>query len=189
MLYFIQGNDNPAECNKLEDQTVAVVCISENGSYGPDNSAQKIARAVGKILAVEVDGIKVIHHSKVNNWLDTNEEGSTNFRKIGKDLEADMVLAIELSGYSLHEGQTMYKGRAGIDLTLYDLADTGDIVWEANDPEYSYPYNSGIHISELSEASFEKKFILEISKIIARRFHPHERVHDVARDVSALHTD
>jgi len=189
MLYFIHGHQTPADCTLLEDQTVAVVCISDSGGFGPDQSAQKISRAVGKLLAVNGDGIKVIHHSKVNKWLDNNDEGSTSYRRIGKDLKADMVLAIEISGYRLHEGQTMYKGRSGVELKLYDLEDGGEIVWEDTHPDYAYPANRVIHISEVSQARFEQMFVGQLSKKIAQHFYSYERIQDVASEATALHTE
>ncbi len=186
LLYLIQGTTKPAECDKLEDKIVAVVCVSEAGDYGPDDSTQRIARSVGKLLAINVDGIKVIHHGKVNDWLDHNEDGSTNFRRLGKDLEAEMVLAISISDYSLHEGQTLYKGRADVQLELYDLAEAGgEIVWEDTHYGFSFPHNSGLHISSMKQAKFEQLFIRELTVAIARHFHSYEAISDVARDARA----
>ena len=50
----------PAAYDDLEEQRVAVVCVSDAASYGTGSEADMLARMVGRSLAENIDEIEVV---------------------------------------------------------------------------------------------------------------------------------
>ncbi|MFG0288409.1 MAG: hypothetical protein ACF8CQ_09545, partial [Rhodopirellula sp. JB044] len=90
-------------------------------------------------------------------------------------------LAIELTDMRLRDGATLYRGRAGVLLTVYDIAEK-KVVFRKEIDEFTYPVNAGQYTSETTEPKFRKLFLGMLAQRIARVFHPYDFADTVALD-------
>jgi hypothetical protein len=126
----------------------------------------------------------VVKPREVEKWMDENtwEE----YVEIGKALDAELVLGIDLEEFSLDQGQTLYQGRAGLKISLYDVSKGTETVWEKNLPQTLYPPTSGIPATDKPRAEFRRQFISVLAGQISRHFYDHDSTVDFANDSTAL---
>ena len=141
----------PPEYEGFEEQTVAVITISDSSSYTRDQKSAELSTFVGRILTQKIKDIKVVRDDKVSHWRDTNGWDSLDFSEIGEGVEADKVLGIELSNFSLRDGPTLYCGTSDVTISVIDVA-TGDLEFSKSLEEYRYPTMAGQHTSETTES-------------------------------------
>jgi hypothetical protein len=182
LLYLIRGNKVEADFNGLVGKRVAVVCVSSTSSFGPGTESVMVAQTVGNILRQKVKKIEVVRNDEVANWIDNNNWDQIDFRTVGRGVNADMVVAIELEGVRLTEGPTLYRGRAAVTLTAYDMKEGGKIAYRREPFDFAFPVNGARHSTEISEASFRRQFVHTLAEQIAKRFYAYEAIEDVAMD-------
>jgi hypothetical protein len=183
-LYVLRGNDNPAECNKLRDKKVAVVCrpVVEL-QYRYARADQELATEVGILLKEKVPKVKVIDQREVSRWIDENSWDE--YVQVGKALGAEMVVGIDLERFDLHKGQTLFQGRANTTLKVYDCK-TGEVVFEKRLPQSVYPPNREVTTWGKQEAEFRREFLKVLADQIARHFYDHDPGDDVALDSKSI---
>ncbi len=182
VLYLIRGNKVDAEFDGLADKRVAVVCVSSTSSFGPGAESVMVAQTIGNILRQRVKRIDVVRNDEVADWIDNNNWDQIDFRTVGRGVNADMVLAIELDSVRLSEGATLYKGRANISITVYDLTEGGKVVYRKEPMDFAFPANGARHSTEVSEANFRRQFVHVLSEQVAKRFYAYDAIEDVAMD-------
>jgi hypothetical protein len=187
LIYIIRGNKVPAEFDGLQGKRVAVVCVANTSSYDPGAAASILSQLVETHLRQNVKNIKVVRQQEVADWVDNNDWDQMDYRDIGKAVNADMVVGIDLDGYRLHEDATMFKGRANVTVTVYDMSQGGDSVFRRTMPNFSFPLNGGQHVSETTDAQFQRKFLVVLSQDIAKHFYPYEFNDEFARDTTLIH--
>ena len=69
----------PPEYEGFEEQTVAVITISDSSSYTRDQKSAELSTFVGRILTQKIKDIKVVRDDKVSHWRDTNGWNSLDF--------------------------------------------------------------------------------------------------------------
>ena len=180
------GNMVPAQFDGLREKRVAVVCVSGSSAFGPSSASTTIARQVTRSLKQNVRDIQIIEQQQVERWIDENDWNQVDYLEIGQGVGADLLVAIDLKSFSLHDGQTMYRGRAEVSVTVYDPANNEEEVFHISPPQYEYPKNTGQHTADISEAEFRRKFINFVSLRIARYFYPYEVRDDYANDTLIL---
>jgi hypothetical protein len=180
--YWSGGNLISAEYAGLEKQRVAIVCVSDNASYGVGTESEMLARSVGSILNERVKEIDVVRQDEIADWIDKNDWSEVDYREVGKGVKADRIIAIDLAGFRLYEGQSLYRGRASVTITVYDMADGGKEVFRRPLPEIRFPANGVYHSSETSETAFRRAFIKVIAEQVARYFHEYDMVETYGRD-------
>ena len=180
LMWVLYGQKVAAEFNGLEGKTVAVVCVSDASAYGPTNLTYTVERQISERLKTNVKKVVVIPQTKVNDWKDNNAWNEENFYQLGKGVEADVVLAIEVSNYSLYDGQTMYKGRATVASTVYDM-EKGDVVFRRGPEEYTFP-KSGRPSIQNNDRQFEEYYLTKLCEHLARRFYEFDKKEMFAED-------
>ena len=123
-----------------------------------------------------------------------------DYSEIGRALDAEMVVGIDLTGFQLYQGQTLYQGRAEAEIHVVGLKkeeekdkETGEKTthkkWEdefsRSLPEVVYPPNTSIATSEWPESVFRRKFIMTIADRIGRYFYQHDPHADIGLDAEA----
>jgi hypothetical protein len=182
--YLFKGNDVPAECDKLREKRVVVVCRPLVGlRYNLARVDQDLAQEVGVLLRQHVPKIKVVDHRKVAEWMDENtwEE----YVDVGKALKADLVVGIDLEHFDLHKSQTLLQGRANAEVKVYDCQ-TGKLVFRKRPPQAVYPPNREVQTSDVQEADFRRQFVRVLADQLARHFHDHDRYDNFAMDAKNL---
>jgi hypothetical protein len=184
MAYLFRGTDAPAECNKLKDKRVVVVCRPVVAlQYRNARVEHDLAEQVSGLLRKNVPKIKVIDHRKAAEWMDENTWDE--YTQVGKALQADLVVGIDLEQFSLLQGQTLYQGRANVRVRVYDCK-TGQLVFEKRPPQTVYPPNRVVQTSEKPEAEFRREFVRVLADQIARHFYDHDPHADIALDARSL---
>ena len=166
----------------LSGKRVAVVCIVNSTSYGAETAGEQISRQVGNYLRQNVDGIDVVRSEDVSDWIDNNNWNEGDFVEVGRGVNADLVVAVEVNSLRLHDGQTLFKGQAAVTTRVYDTSDKHRLVFDMNDPDYAFPKGHGVPTTDRTEASFRRVFIQELGHHIAKKFYPHPLAEDFAAD-------
>jgi hypothetical protein len=184
-LYVIKGANVPAEYEGLKDKRVAVVCRQlVSLQYRDSTVPRDLAARVGALIAQNGRKIEVIDQQDVSEW--TDENAWEDFTQIGKALEAEMVVGIELEDFKLHQGQTLYQGRANVQIKVYDMKDGGKLVFEKSPRPSVYPPTGGIPTSEKQESQFRREYLGILADEIARHFYEHDSRNSFAIDSTAL---
>ena len=176
--YLLQPADVPAEFPGLRGKHVAVVCrpIVEL-EFSDAGVARELATLVEGQLRRNVRRAHVIGQQEVARWLDENEW--VDYATLGKSLDADYVVGIDLERFRLHEGSTLYRGRAAATVRVYDVA-KGTMAFERRFDDFTFPSDSAVPTSDRSEGQFRALFLQMLSQRVARCFHAYE-----SRDVFA----
>lgn len=184
-MYVIKGTNVDAEYAGLEEKRVAVVCRQlASLQYRNSNVPRDLATQIGNRLSSNVKKITVIDQEQVAQWTDENQW--EEFTEIGKALDVDMVVGIELVDFRLHQGQTLYQGRANVEIKVYDLKDNGKLVFAKTPKPSVYPPNAAVPTSEKQEAQFRREYVSVLADEVARHFYDHDSRVNFAIDSTAF---
>jgi hypothetical protein len=164
--------DAPAEFKGLRGKHVAVVCkpIVEL-EFSDASSARELSTMVGSHLSQNVRKSRVIDQREVARWIDEN--AWVDYPTLGRSLDADIVVGIDLEQFRMHEGSTLYRGRATAHVRVYDVAEK-TIVFEKRFDDFTFPGDSAVPATDQSEAQFRAVFLQVLSRKIARCFHAYD---------------
>ncbi len=185
VAYLTVGTDQPAEYPGLKGKKVVVVCRPLAGlQYRDSVAAREVATQVSLLLKDQVPKIKVVEQQKVAEW--TDENTWDEYPEVGKALDADIVVGIELTSFSTYQGPTLYQGRATASVKVFDLKDDNKVVFAKDMQQILYPPDVGIPISaEKSEADFRREFVQVVASRIGRHFYSYDPHDDVAVNAKA----
>lgn len=183
-MYLAKGTNAPPEYEGLKGKKVAVVCRQLTSLQYRDSTVPRdLAARVGSLLTQNGKKIEVIDQQQVSEW--TDENSWDDFTQIGKALEADVVIGIELEDFKLHQGQTLYQGRANVQIKVYDVKE-GKLVFEKTPKPSVYPPNTGIPASEKQESQFRREYLGILAEEIGRHFYEHDTRASFAIDSTAM---
>jgi hypothetical protein len=186
VAYWVHGPTKvPAKFTGLDKRRVAVVCLDANSLGGPGGEADAIARAVTLNLSQNVPGVNMVRQQEIADWIDNQSQDLTDHRDVGRGVRADMVVGIDLRSFSIHEGQTLLKGRAKVGVKVFDMTKGGEVVYESPPKEISWPESGARHVTE-NESNFRTIFIHTLAQKIAREFYAYEMNLDFSTDASFL---
>ena len=185
LAYLIKGETVKAAYPGLEGKRVAVVCRPPATlKYRNATVARDLAKQVGILLKANLKkDIEVVDPREVAKWTDENDWN--DYAEIGKALEVDMLVAIDLESFSLQEDPTLYQGKATVNISVLDMAEKGEAVFERTLPESRFPSSPTSSIDR-PEAEFRRQFIEVLSGQVARHFYDHDAFLDFANDSKAL---
>ena len=175
----------PAACSELEGKTVAVVCTSNSSDFGPSPDAELVARRVSSLLAQNVKEIKVVAYQRVASWMDEHDSQYVDYTEIGRDLNADLVVGIDIESLRLNDSATLYKGHAVYRMEVVDVSDDR-IVYETFTPPVVYPSMGGVPSTDASREEFRRVFTDILGGAIARHFYEHDLNDQVATATADL---
>jgi hypothetical protein len=186
VAYWLHGpTRKPKEFGGLEGKRVAVVCLDANSLGGPSGEADALALAVTSKLKHNVKKVQMVRPEEIANWMDGQGSDLTDYRDIGRGVKADMVVGIDLVSFSLHEGQTLLKGKARVSVKVYDMAQGGEVVYDSPTKEISWPESGARHVTE-DEHNFKLNFLNTLADKIAHKFYDYEMLNDFALDAAHL---
>ena len=185
-MYVFTGNDTPPEFNGMAGKKVAIVCRPVTAlDFNNSSVATMLSQQIGTLLQEQIRDIKVIDQRAVNDW--TDENTWEEYVDIGKALNADLVVGIDLENFKLYQGQTLYQGTANIHFAVYDVTKGKNHVWEKFLPQMVYPPTGGISVSERPESEFRRKFVGTLAARIAQHFYAYDSTRDFASDSTVLY--
>lgn len=184
-MVLLKGTDVDPDYPGLKGKKVAVVCRPlVSLQYRNANVARELGQQITSLLQQQVPKIQTVDQRKVAKW--TDENTWEEFTEVGKAMKADFVVGVDLEGFSIFQGQTLYQGKANATVRVYDCKQGGKVVFEKTLPQAVYPPNAGIPTSERLEAEFRREFSMVLADQIARHFYAHDPHADVAQDASAM---
>jgi len=134
------------------------------------------------LLAENVKKIDVVSQQKIAAWMDQHDMEYIDHAEIGRAVQADMVVAIDVEALRLQDSQTLYKGRADYRLEVIDVKDNGRVVFAPFTPPVIYPRISGLPTTSVAKEQFRQKFVEIIADDVARHFYAHDLNQQVAID-------
>ena len=172
VAYLFHPEDVPAEYNELRGKHVVVVCkpIVEL-QFTDAGTARELADRIGANIRENVRGVKIISQQEVSRWLDEN--AWVDYATLGKAVDADLVVGIDLDHFSLHEGSTLYRGRTTAHMQVHDVNDDL-IVFDKRMEDFTFPADSAIPTADQSEQQFRGLFLRILSSRLSRCFHAYE---------------
>jgi hypothetical protein len=185
-VYLVKGTDTPAQYNGLKDKRVVVVCrpLTEL-SFSCSGAASELGAELGRHLKVHLGRrIKIVDPDEVADW--TDENPVEDFAEIGRALDADMVVGIDMLSFSTLLGQTLQQGKSQVKVTVHDLKQDGKVVYEKSLPQVVYPLNNGIGIQDKPEDEFRREYIGVLADEIGRLFYASDHYSRYARGISSI---
>jgi hypothetical protein len=176
LAYVIRGTDVPAPYKGLVGKRTAIVCVSATSAFGPDSLSSSVTRMVGATLLAKVKKIQLVPTLEVDKWIDENNWSDKNFIELGRGVKAERLVAIEISDYSIHDGQTLHKGRANVNMSVYEFdGEKGSTVGHTFQlSQYEFPKNGRPRI-QTSDRQFEEFFLARVCRLLTNQFIPHDK--------------
>ena len=171
----------PARCEALRDVRTAVVVRTPRGRRGPDPAAEELGTRLATVLTTRVKDAVVIAPSKVDQWFDSNGFENEDYESLGRDLDAERVLVVEMPRLELRDGATLYRGRADCQIDVLDLTN-GGLAYTTRIDDYTFPRVAGQHTSETTARRFRGLYLTMLAAEIGRHFHKYDAAETVALD-------
>lgn len=184
MIHAITGNMQPADFDGLKGQRVAIVCLTDDG-MGTDATSSMLTSYIHAALNSNIKKIELVRQAEVERWLDAHGNSDADYVEVGKGVNADRLVAIEVLNLSVKNGQTLYQGKSDITVTVYDVPDNGKIVYRKHIPEFVFPKIGGQIVTELSEAKFRARYLAIVARTISALFYETDATADFALDATA----
>ena len=185
LLYVIKGHRIDPPFAALKDMKVAVVCNSDARAFGPDALSVTIAKHIGLALATSPDKITVAAPAKVEDYIEANGWSEENAAQLGEAVGADFVIVIEVEDYSIHEGATLYKGRAEWTASAYDVANDGKIAFSNGPNHFAFP-ETGRPSLQTSERVFESFYLGRLADRISKQFVSYDKMESYADEAMMM---
>ncbi len=182
MLYVLKGHKTPAKFKGLENKKVAVICVSNSGTYGSDSVTYRVGQLVSGHLSQNVKKIEIVPQSKIEKFQNSRSWEKLDFAEVGRGVGADIVVAIELSAYSLDQGTTIFRGQSRITTTVFDMQKNGSLVFTDGPDDFIFP-RSGRPKMQQSQRDFENRYLAKLSMFIGQKFFKHEMTDHVESNV------
>jgi hypothetical protein len=179
LAYFINPNDTPAAYAGLRDKKTVVVCRAESLEYSDPLIGRELSGVIGKKLEQNDKKIAVVDDQKLADWTDRNDW--SDYRKVGKALNSDMVVGVDIERFVIRQGPTLLQGQADVRISVYDIKENGKKVWEYRPATIKFPPNAPIPAGERQEAEFRRQFIDIVAEYVAHNFYAYN-----SRDLHAL---
>jgi hypothetical protein len=183
LVYVVTGTDVDAEYDGLEDKRVVVLCRPPSSlEYRHGGADRELVRNVSALLQTNVKKIDVVSQAEVENWTDQRDWEEADLDELAKELDAQVVLLIDLEQFSLLKGQTLYQGKANGYLRVLDMENKGAPVWQKAMPELLFPVNSAVPMQEKTLADFRRQYVGILAEHISRHFYDHDAKAQFAND-------
>jgi hypothetical protein len=130
----------------------------------------------------------MVNQDEVTRIINDLPASQSDLSMIGSRLNADYVVAINISNLKLKDGQTLYKGSSTTDVSVYEVANGSSPVFRKSLPDFVFP-QTGVPITDTDEATFQRFYLAEVARRLARVFYPYDPSVDVAADASSASLD
>lgn len=186
LMYVIKGHTMPADFDGLEGKKIAVVCVSDASAYGPDPLTYSVSNALSIKLARGLKESSVVPVTKVEEWIDTHGWDERDFVALGEGIGVDAVVAVDIASYTIHEGSTMFKGRADITATVYNIQKEGQIDHHYGPKIFEFP-KTGRPAIQTTDRQFEAMYLGQLVIHLANQFCEHDHLDSFASDAIMNH--
>lgn len=142
-----------------------------------------IDRELGRHVAHRLNDqkIKVFSPDSVNAWLDEHDADWDNPGEIGKDMEADFVIFVEVKKFTLYEtgSSDLYRGQSEIQITVYEMEDGEGNEIYTKELISKFPTLEPVSTSDYSFYDFKQHYLSRLSEEIGRHFYEYYSGDDI----------
>jgi hypothetical protein len=155
------------------DAKVAVICYVDPEvrlKYAKIDS--ELATYVAGLM--QINKIDVVEPDYVRAWIDKHPDWETA-DEVGRDLEADYVIEIELVDFGLYEphSATLFRGNATCYVNVYEVPETGEAErLFSKDVKFMFPTKIPRSTYDLTEIAFKREFLSRLGEEIGFMFYP-----------------
>nr|AGC71386.1 putative protein-signal peptide and transmembrane prediction [uncultured bacterium A1Q1_fos_1815] len=185
LVHAFKGNDVPAEFVGLEGKKIAVLCSTDEG-VSTDVNGIVVARFVRELLQSKIEKVSVASEQEVDQWVLSQNTDVRDYAAIGKGLDVDYVIAIDMSNLTFKNGSTLYRGNCDLTVSVYDINKEGRVAFRKHVSQFMYPTMAGAPTTDMSETNFRRIYLTRVAHRAARHFFPYELGADVAADATLL---
>lgn len=156
-----------------DDKQIAVICYAPKElKFNEDDIDTTLAKHVAHRL--NSNGMTVLSPDRVQAWLDQNDDWDSP-AEVGKALEVDWVISINLEEYSLYEkGVTnLYRGRTNAMVQVFDMSEGNGHEVFSHELVSVYPIRQPKPTSEISYNRFKLLYLSRLSDEMGRLFYEH----------------
>ena len=130
--------------------------------------------------------MQVIRPDDVATWMDSHGGYSNDPEKVADNFDVDVIIHVELLQFSFMEenSPTLFRGRAKGNIRAYEVVKDSDgskRVQEIYASEYRsvYPQFAPLSTQQMSEKTFSKRYIDQVSTQIAQLFYSHRASEEI----------
>ena len=177
----------PAKCPLAGKKEVTVCIVTDFATLEtrPETApaerelAEAFAQQLRKRCQENKEKVKVVPPEKVRNYKRQGEFASRSNYDIGKHFNADYVVVLEITNFTVFEkgsNQTLFRGNAEVNVQVVDVTKPkgeGTVFTESYRREY--PTNGPRDASDCSSTQFRAQFLSAVSADLARMFTPYPR--------------
>lgn len=182
LIHVMRGT--PAEFPGLKDKRVAIVCLTDKG-FANDEVGEILTLNMQNRLLNNVKGCKIVHQKEIEKWASDNNWKNDDFVALGKGVEADRVVMVEIKNFRLRNGQTLYRGVSDINMSVFDTEseETG-VVYTKDMPEFAFPIGDGAPAAGTTESKFRSYYLKIIADKLGGAFYSRDVHADYALDAT-----
>jgi hypothetical protein len=184
LMHVVSGPQVPPEFKGLDGKRIAVVALNESGICS-DEVTIRLAGLLRGVLAGKLKKASMVNDVEVEGWLHGKSSREKDFIEIGKGVKADYVISVGIRNLKLKDGQTLFRGRSDIEVTVWDV-NASKIAYQKALPEYTYPLMAGQATTETDEDKFRRVYLMNVADKVGRFFYAHDFGEDVAIDATIL---
>jgi hypothetical protein len=184
IVYAIRGNDTPAEFDGLKDKRVALIC-NTSGAVASEAVTSMLTSNIVSSLNRNLPKADIVRQEEIDRVLEKQEFNDGDQQKLAASVRADYLVAVQVDNLKLRDGATLFRGQSDIKVTVYDMKNSGRIVFEKEIIEHSFPKNGGTPITDTTEARFRSAYLQLVGYRVASLFHPVDPTFDVALDATS----
>ncbi|MBL8853927.1 MAG: hypothetical protein JNK57_08135 [Planctomycetaceae bacterium] len=185
LMYVLFGHKSKPEFDEFKGKRVAVVTISNETAFGPETVSELLSRAISMHFVKNIKKVDVISQSQIASWMDQNGFGEPDPMALGKGVNADYVMLVNISDYSIYDGKTLYKGSCNYKTDVYNIKENGRLVFSQGPLDFTFP-RDGRPAIESSEEKFQAFYLTRLSERIARSFYEYDLTEDAALDAQLM---
>lgn len=176
LMWIAKGHEVPAQCTALDGQRTAVVTVAGSGFRREDDTISRLNRKIASLLAVNVPKIDLVAPEFVDRWRDDNRWDEVDYVSLGRGVNAQAVLAVDIFEFTTIEGSTTLRGKAIWKATIYQtITEAGELVFKEGPINTSYPEHGSSDEVE-QEDKFRSQFIDHVATKIATYFYAFDQV-------------
>ena len=169
-----------AEYSGLANRTTAIVIFADQSvQYEYPYARVGLSMALSAELKKHVKGITVVDPQRVIKYQDENVRwDSQDKSRLGRALDADMVLYVVLREYQMREPGSinLFRGRITAQATVYETADGTDDErkWYNDDLRVVYPEDAPTGKPGEDDTRIRYETEKRFAQLLAKKFYDHE---------------
>lgn len=177
-IYLMKGNEVDPMFKKEvkaipKESKIAVVCRGSMNLYGVENPSRDMSAGLTLLMKSKLEKRKFqwIPYELVEASFDEESLSLETFPNIGKKVNADYVIGVDMDSFQTNLSSQFYQGRSKVHVQLVKVED-GDVIARKSLPEFVYP-PTPVPINDKPQVEFQKQFTIKLANEVGTLFYPY----------------